>query len=568
MKTRIFFIAALLMLLFKSSYAQIGECSSKPTTRVMLVGDSWAHFTWLYSSMGEALRQNGFADIKDDGNFTALISMQAEVWASEGWIDVIKSRVRQMSDVDVFVIFIGGNDVMWKWRLDKPIEELLPYTDAMLQYTDVIIDAILKIRPEAQIVIASYDYPNFAETMEMGESNPYYSQWEKFSFASPAQLNPGLIYFEDYRANYPRYKNSPNIHHINNIGVAQYYGGFPSESLYEPFTPFEPKTVPLPYGDPRYPTHQKLMGLAGIDAYHFNGLGYQYVSHNIIRNFLGDYLRKDFNYTMKSNGRQDGWVANNGAISQGVVGKIGKQMDQQFASIFTFNTAHFPEDVSIEKGSFYFARKSGLGQLRVGDRVKDEIEVEMKIGHFGNSPELETSDYTAPADFIVPGCVIGNITNDDYKVRVDLSPEALDAIAKADMVQFRIKVKFGADAGPLQFFELHSGNTDEEYWAPTLDLKMSEVPVVSVKNRTIEKLAIYPNPTSDVLNFDIPVEFRKTGVKASIVNSIGSEVLKWNIGLKNSVREEVSLKHLPAGAYHLTISDGQDIKAANIIIQK
>src|SRR5690606_16150930 len=133
-----------------------------------------------------------------------------------------------------------------KWRLEKPYEDLIPYTDEMLRNTDIIIDEILKIRPEAQIVIASYDYPNFAETMEMGESNPYYSQWEKFSFASPAQLNPGLIFFEDYRANYPRYKNSPNIHHINNIGAAQYYGGYPTESLYEPFTSFPPKSVPLP----------------------------------------------------------------------------------------------------------------------------------------------------------------------------------------------------------------------------------------------------------------------------------------------------------------------------------
>lgn len=567
MKTRIFIISAFLLLFFRHTYAQIGECSS-PKTRIMLVGDSWAHFTWLYSSMGEALRQNGFADIKDDGNFTALISMQAETWASEGWIDLIKGRVKQMSDVDIFVFFIGGNDVMWKWRLDKPIEDLLPYTDAMLRNTDVIIDEILKIRPEAQIIIASYDYPNFAETMEMGPSNPYYSQWEKFSFASPAQLNPGLIFFEDYRANYPRYKNSPNIHHINNIGVAQYYGGFPTESLYEPFTPFPPKSVPLPYGDPRYPTHQKYMGLAGIDAYHFNGLGYQFVSHNMIRNFIGDYLRKDFNYSMKSNGRLDGWVANNGVVNQGNGGRIGKQMTQEFAGIFTFDTDHFPEGVEIEKGALYIARKSGIGQLRTGGSNVDVIEVEMKIGHFGNGPEIEPSDFSAPADFIAPGCVIGNIMGDDYKFRVDLSPEALNAIAQADRVQFRVKIKFGANAGSLQFFDLHGGNTEEEYWAPTLDLKMSDVPVVSVRSHSIENISIYPNPTSDILNFEIPHDFRKSGVKAVILNSLGSEVKAWNIGQKNSVREEISLRDLPAGAYHLTISDGHNIKGANIVIQR
>lgn len=571
MNTRLYliFLIVLSVLLPQKISAQVGECIDVPKTRVMLVGDSWAHFCWIYQSMGEALRQNGFADIKEDGNFTALVGMQAEVWASEGWIDLVKGRVKQMQDVDVFVIFIGGNDVMWKWRLEKPIEDLLPYMNSMLGYTDVIIDEILKIRPEAQIVIASYDYPNFAETMQMGESNPYYSQWEKFSFSPPSVLNPGLIYFEDYRANYPRYKNTPNIHHINNIGSAQYYGGYPTPSLFEPFGTFAPKTVPLPFGDPRYPTHPDYMGLTGLDAYHFNGLGYQYVAHNIIRTFLGDYLRKDFNYSFTSTGEKDGWVANNGAVSQGNGGKIGKMSAQNFASIFSFNTSNFPEDVTIEKGALYLARKSGLGQLRNNTNASDRITVEMKIGHFGNSDKVEADDFSAAADFVVPGCIVGNANGNDYKFRVDLSQEALAAISKADQVQFRVKVEFAPNAGPYQYFDYHGGNTEDKYWAPTLDLKMSEVPeAVGVKNKVVEALTVYPNPTKDILNIDIPVEFRKTGVQATLTNALGSVVKAWNIGQTNSVREVINLKELPVGAYNLSITDGQTIKGGNIIVQR
>lgn len=570
MKTRlyIFLVVAISLLLPQTSMAQVGECKALPTTRVMLVGDSWAHFTWIYQSMGEALRQNGFADIKEDGNFTALISMQAETWSSEGWIDLIRGRVKQMEEVDVFVVFIGGNDVLWKWRVGMEFEDLMPYADAMLGYTDVIIDEILKIKPEAQIIIASYDYPNFAETMLL-EENPYRSQWEKYSFSSPEVLNPGLISFEDYRANYPRYKNSPNIHHINNIGIAQYYGGYPTPSIFEPFGTFAPKTVPMPNGDPRYPTHPNYMGLAGYDAYHFNNLGYQFVAHNMIRNFLGGYLRKDFNYSFTSTGKQDGWVANNGAVNQGNGGRIGKISEQNFASIFTFNTSNFPEGVSIEKGALYLARKSGIGQLRNNTNAKDQITVEMKIGHFGNSTDMEPADFSAPADFAAPGCIVGgNASGNDYKFRVDLSPEALEALAKAEQVQFRVKVNFGPNAGPIQYFDYHGGNTEDKYWAPTLDLKMSEVPVVSVKNNKIEALTIYPNPTKDILNIDIPSEFRKTGVQATLTNALGSVVKSWNIGQTNSVREVVNLKELPVGAYNLTITDGRAVKGSNIIVQR
>lgn len=551
----------------KSSLADIGDCSGEYKTKVMIIGDSWAHFTWIYQSFGEALKQNGFPDIKEDGNQTALISMQAETWASEGWIDLIKSRVKEKKDVEVYVMYIGGNDVVWKWRRDKPIDILLPYADEMLKNTDIIIDEILKINPNAQILIASYDYPNFAETMEMGDSNPYYSQYEKFGFAPPSELNPTLIYFEDYRAKYPRY-NTPNIHHINNIGVAQYYYGYPTPSINEPYGTFLPKTTPLPFGDTRYPTHQNLMGLAGLDAFHFNALGFRFVAHNIVKTYLNDYLLRDYNYHFNSTGSLDGWVCSNGSVGQGADVRIGRLTDKDYAGIFTFNTDNFSEGVTIDKGSLFFARKSGIGNLRNGGSVIDEVTVEMKIGAFGSSNELEKGDYTEAADFTSVGCIQGSTNVNDYKLRVDLAPEVLSAIAAGKQVQFRVKVKFAENAGPLTYFDYYNGKEADKYYAPTLYLKMSEAPAVGIKENKIKQLTIYPNPTSDVLNFDIPVEFRKNGVTASITNTIGSIVKSWKIGQTNSVREVVNLKDLPVGVYNLSISDGNNTQAGNIVIQK
>ncbi|MCO5230911.1 MAG: hypothetical protein M9958_07110 [Chitinophagales bacterium] len=565
----LFFILALLFCAPNVSFAQSETCGQTPKDRIMLIGDSWANFMWTYRSMAEALRQNGFADIKEDGNFTAIISMQAETWASDGWKDLLDARIRTSSE-DVFVIFIGGNDVMWKWRPGKTMEDLKPYTDEMLFYTDQIIDIIFKYKPDAQVVIGSYDYPNFSETMIGNEWNPYYSQWEKFGFVAPEVLNPLLIEFETYRENYPRYKNTPNIHYVNNMGVAQYYGGYPTASLFPPYGTFAPKTVTLPYGDIRYPTHPNYMGLAGYDAYHFNGKGYQFVANNMIRNYIGSYFRQDYNYSFRSTGKQDGWVASNGVVNQGNGGKIGKVNSQEFAGIFSFDTDNFTEGVKIEKGALYLTRKSGLGQLRNNENVVDKVTVEAKIGHFGTSVDIDPADFSDAADFVNLGCIVGVAKEDDYKFRVDLNQDVLDAIASGKRVQFRIKVAFGANPANMQYFEYYGGNAEDKYFAPTLDLRMSEVPMsVGIKNNSVLPLSIYPNPVTDILNVDIPLEFRKPGVNATIINSIGEVVRSLNnVGMSNQVREQVKMADLPAGVYHISMTDGYQIRNGSIVIQR
>ena len=37
----------------------------------------------------------------------------------------------------------------------------------------------------------------------------------------------------------------------------------------------------------------------------------------------------------------------------------------------------------------------------------------MKIGHFGNSVDIEPADFSAPADFTVPGCIVGSAGGND-----------------------------------------------------------------------------------------------------------------------------------------------------------
>jgi lysophospholipase L1-like esterase len=570
MKTKVYTILAalLLPLLFSSpAKAQMGACDGKIERRIVLVGDSWAHFTWIYRSMYESLKANGFADITEDGTRTALISTQAEFWDTEEGLQIITDRIDQLPAADVFIIFIGGNDVMWKWRRDKPFEELLPFSDAMLGHTDNIINAIQAARPNAQIIIGSYDYPNFAETMVDNEWNPYYDQWVKFGFAPPIELNVGLQFFEEYRANWPRYNLDSNVHFINNIGVAQYYLGFPDSAVFEPYVPFAPRTVPLPFGDPRYPTSRAGMGLEGWDAYHFNEIGYKYIGDNMIKQFIGEYFRKDKAQTLKSvGGSAEGWVTPTGVTGTNEV-RIGKNQNLDYAGIFTFNTADIPDDAELEGASIYITRSRLVGNAPLDGVFPANVQVDLKAGGFGPSAAIEKEDWNAPADVSAAGCIVGSGRGEEYKLRIDLNAEALAAINKQGTTQFRIKFSLAGPSNRLMHF--FDGDEEDNYLAPFMDVYYSNVRTAVRDNRSKpEQLAFFPNPTTGKLNFEVPSALRNDNVQATVFNTLGAVVLSKNLFTAGVPVSNLDLGQLPDGAYVLQLTDGTTVAGGQFVLHK
>lgn len=556
-----------LFLLFpSSSQAQIGTCNGKVERRIMLIGDSWAHFTWIYKSMGESLKAYGFSDINEDGTRTALISTQAEFWDTPDGLQIIKDRAEQLPDADIFIFFIGGNDVMWKWRRDKPFEDLLPFADEMLKHTDNMIDAVLEVRPDAQIIIASYDYPNFAETMIGNEWNPYYDQWVKFGFAPPIELNLGLQFFEEYRANWPKYVNNPNIHFINNIGAAQYYGGYPDSSKFEPYVPFAKKSVPMPYGDPRYPTSPAYMGLNGFDAYHFNDIGYKFVGDNMMKEFIDGYLRKDVTQTLKSaGGTTEGWVSRTGTTGTGEV-RAGKNLNVDMAGIFSFNTAAIPAGAEIQTASIYITRKKLTGNAPLEGIFPGNVTVDMKSGAFGLTTSPEAADFAADATIADAGCVVGSARGEEYKLRIDLKPEAIAALNKTGLSQFRLKFNLAGSSNRLMHF--YNGDEADAFLAPYMDVTYVSTSTGIQENKKALQLSLYPNPASSQLSFQVPAELRKENVQVLVYNTMGSLVQSKNLFLSGVPTASIAVKDLPNGAYVLQLTNGEEMAGGNFIIQK
>lgn len=562
----LFLVTATCISLSQDIFAQIGAaCGGKVERRIMLIGDSWAHFSWIYRSIGESLKSSGFADINEDGTRTALISTQAEFWDTEDGLQIIQDRIGQLPDADIFIIFIGGNDVMWKWRRDKPFEDLLPFANDMLGHTDNMIDAVLAVRPNAQVIIASYDYPNFAETMVGNEWNPYYGQWESFGFAPPIELNLGLQFFEEYRANWPKYNQSSNVRFINNVGVAQYYGGYPDSAVFEPYVPFAPKTVPLPNGDPRYPTSPRYMGLNGFDAYHFNDVGYKYIGDNMMRQFIGEYLRKDKTQTFKSTGGdEEGFVSRSGFPGTNEI-RIGKSFNMDYAGIFSFNLSDIPEGAQIEKASIYITRKKLTGTAPLDGIFPENVTIDMKAGAFGASPSPENGDFNAAATVNNAGCMVGSARGEEYKLRIDLTPEALAAINRAGLNQFRIKFDLPGTGDRMLHF--YNGDEADVYNAPFMDVTFTSTSTGIQDNNQSISMVMFPNPANNNLSFEVPVQLRKPGVQAMVYNMMGSVVQSHNLFLSGVPTGNIKVKELPAGSYILQLTDGDVVAGGNFVVQ-
>ena len=79
-----------------------------------------------------------------------------------------------------------------------------------------------------------------------------------------------------------------------------------------------------------------------------------------------------------------------------------------------------------------------------------------------------------------------------------------------------------------------------------------------------EQISIYPNPTSGILNVELPNEFEAEVV--SIYNILGMEVMRRNI--KSLGQIQLDMNALGVGNYVLRISDGKDWFAKNVYVFK
>lgn len=587
----------LYILFFVFNYAVIiaQVCPSNSTTnKVLIAGDSWAQYMSDDGTYNKIFDKFGHAD-KDligpslgsnpgpgyNGTEYAISGSEARHWADRAnypWITNVINALNVNPEIETVILSIGGNDILagksdggWykNMNLDVAGSEAALFATIRTN-TFVIIDAVLAAHPNVEIILSSYDYPNFNTgflcfAYACPKRNDL-SRSPATDLITDAELNQMMITVETERISWLALE--PKLKFANAIGLSHYYYGDGVSAagalpLPEQAAPYSANF----YGGNklRPAIRSNFRNLA--DPIHLSAAAYEYkIIHQTMNNFMPKFRGEVTSTIYSSGGTQDGWT-NNTTIGTNEV-RIGDAgIQQSYKGILNFDTSSIPDDATINSLSFYMIRKGASSTNPFTSGALGLATLEVKSGTFGTI-DLEASDFSATADVADAGCFHGTVTADGYALRIDLNADGIAAINKTGNTQFRISFpNTNADANYIDF---NTGNATvdtnlstvglAEYMnnaKPFLDINYTETLSVDTFN-SLSNVILYPNPVKN--NFTI------RGLNSSYelqIVSIQGQVVKEVKDFNNE--QPVSIDELANGIYFVKIQNGSSFKTIKIV---
>lgn len=227
------------------------------TPRILLVGDSWVDQAWGARAFETALQNQGFFEVEEKGDVTAIGGTTAADWATPAFLALITQELQANPELDIVHLSVGGNDFLEA----PPGTNLFQLFFQIMDDVEIIVAHIHSIRPNARIALSIYDYV-------------------------PAGFNSQLAFFTQAMINHSTTLGSYFV--INNLGVLHHAFGYPGE--------FGPGTTPLPGG---FPDYVPLLGgdpnfpgspAAFDDAIHPNDASYVRLAEHAIDEFYAAWL--------------------------------------------------------------------------------------------------------------------------------------------------------------------------------------------------------------------------------------------------------------------------------------
>lgn len=254
------------------------------TTRVLLVGDSWTQAMWNFQNLRDTFAAAGFSNVLEKGDVTAIGGTTASWWAQPANLALITSELNNNPSIDLIHLSMGGNDFLagqgaggWYASMGASAENTLFNT--IQANIETVIQHILNIRPDAHIVICSYDYINLWDTLNITANQ---LMWANLGSPIPRVLNEALIRLGE-RQRSLAIEYGAAVTYINNWGQMHLYEGYNSV--------FAPAQYAAPWGHPSYPWEKSSVGgNNGDDAIHLNDHGYDIVALNCYVNFYRYFI--------------------------------------------------------------------------------------------------------------------------------------------------------------------------------------------------------------------------------------------------------------------------------------
>ncbi|HOZ48993.1 MAG TPA: hypothetical protein PLO37_22325 [Candidatus Hydrogenedentes bacterium] len=362
--------------------------SAARTPRILMVGDSWPFFMWMFRSMGGALERAGLGQFCEDGSSTAIGTSEAKEWANNhnGKLDTVAVMLNRYPTIDIVHLSIGGNDMLGPWNPNMGEAAERTLMNNVLNWTETVIDFILAQRPDIRVGLCSYEYLWASRTHTPPHDDDYTCQ----------QLNAAIVRLEHLRMALCERKG-PRVQFINNYGLMQYlFGDAEADPPYAPGefprpTGPERDYQPFPAGNPIYPTPEVAMLDPHSEGIHLNQLGYAALADNCIAQVYKYWLTEDmgtFEVTSPNGGEQ--WRAGtvqsiawlNPAEAPGASVRVGLHKGEAFVGWLNLKTDndgayawHIPVDlpagddyrVRVQSHSVRFLRDFSNAAFSIGE---------------------------------------------------------------------------------------------------------------------------------------------------------------------------------------------------------
>ena len=568
--------------------------SNSGTKKVLIAGDSWAQYMSDDGTHNKMFDKFGHAD-KDlvgpslgsdpgpgyTGTQYAISGSEARHWADRvnyPWITNVINEITANPTIETVILSIGGNDILagksdGGWYKDMNLD--VAGSEAALfatirANTFVIINDILAVHPNVEIILSSYDYPNFntgwaCGLYACGKRNDL-SRDATGDLITDAELNQMMITVETERITWMA--SEPRLKFANAIGLSHYYYGDGVSAA---------GTLPLPeqtqpysatfYGGNKLRPAIRSNFRNFADPIHLSAAAYEYkIIHQVMNNFMPNF-RGDVTTTIHSSGgTQDGWVNNTTSGTTEIrVGDGGVGISNK--GILSFDTSTIPDDATINSLSLYMIRKGNSSINPFTSGALGAANLEVMNGTFGTI-NIENSDFSATATANNAGCFQGTVTSNNYALRIDLNAAGIAAINKTGNTQFRIS--FPNTNANADYIDFNTGNATvdtnittvglAEYMnsaKPFMDINYTEA--LSVDSYNLSNVVLYPNPVKN--NFT--VKGLDTSTYQLQIVSIQGQVIKEVNNFQNE--QTIAIDELANGIYFVKIQNGTQFKTIKII---
>ncbi|NBB92515.1 MAG: hypothetical protein GVY32_05015 [Gammaproteobacteria bacterium] len=257
------------------------SAEAQSTTRLLIVGDSWAEEQWQDGSHAIVFAQNGLSDYGIYGDSTTESGSTAFDWKQATNLQLIDAALENHPDIDTVQLTVGGNDFLDVWHTGMTPAEIETLTEAILFDLGLIIDYILDRDPGIEILLSLYDYPNFRDTLGgLGGWFACEPRWQDMGQPTPLQLNEAAVGLIESIAAIAAQQS--RVHYVDHFGLMQNHYGWPDDGI-PPGSIEPPGDISQP--SPVAAMRERLWGLA-IDCFHLKPEGYEVIVQNLVDQFL------------------------------------------------------------------------------------------------------------------------------------------------------------------------------------------------------------------------------------------------------------------------------------------